>query len=121
MHCVVQHFAISMLFVGYVPLPKTKLDFTELDAKPTKKVCYMCTVYIDMVYVCMCLNRRKMLLLMIGHCVVNVKLLDHPEHITVGQYLLYLMYTLCMLCVVRARVCVYVCVCTYVYAYEQVR
>ena len=35
-----------------------------------------------------CLNRRKMLLLMIGHCVVNVKLLDHPEHITVGQYLL---------------------------------
>ena len=34
-----------------------------------------------------------MLLLMIGHCVVNVKLLDHPEHITVGQYLLCMIYT----------------------------
>ena len=28
-----------------------------------------------------------MLLLMIGLCVVNVKLLDHPEHITVGLLL----------------------------------
>ena len=31
-------------------------------------------------------RRKKILPLMIGLCVVNVKHLDHPEHITVGQY-----------------------------------
>ena len=39
-----------------------------------------------------------MLLLMIGLCVVNVKLLDHPEHITVGLLLYnYDVYTVCAL------------------------
>ena len=39
-----------------------------------------------------------MLLLMIGLCVVNVKLLDHPEHITVGLLLHnYDVYTVCVL------------------------
>ena len=27
--------------IGYVPLPKIKLDFTELEAKSSKKVCYV--------------------------------------------------------------------------------
>ena len=36
---------------------------------------------------CVDVYRRKMLLLMIGLCVVNVKLLDHPEHIIVGLLL----------------------------------
>ena len=39
-----------------------------------------------------------MLLLMIGLCVVNVKLLDHPEHITVGLLLHnYDVYSVCAL------------------------
>ena len=54
-----------------------------------------------------------MLLLMIGLCVINVKLLDHPEHITVGQYLLYMMCMHYMMCVC---VCVCVCVCLFVCA-----
>ena len=43
MYFILQYIA-AFFILGYVPLPKTKLDFTELDAKPTKKVCYMCTV-----------------------------------------------------------------------------
>ena len=39
-------------FVGYVPLPKTKLDFTELDAKPTKKVCICVQYNLEVMLMC---------------------------------------------------------------------
>ena len=39
---------------------------------------------------------------MIGLCVVNVKLLDHPEHITVGMYV-YDVYI--VMCVIDIRTC----------------
>ena len=48
---------------------------------------------------------------MTGLCLVNVELLDHPVHITVGQYLLYInnSYTF------DVYMCVCVCVCMHVY------
>ena len=59
---------------------------------------------------CTCLNRRKMLLLMIGLCVVNMKLLDRPEHIIVGMYVYDVYIVMCVIDI-RTYVCEILCVC----------
>ena len=38
-HLVLELYVnVKVLILGYVPLPKTKLDFNELEAKSSKKV-----------------------------------------------------------------------------------